>query len=80
MAKKKSVLEVSYTTPLWELEIEELVGHKIEASGREEVNQLLKNGWILLYIYTLKYEEGGIWRERPMAILGRPKKIKKKEA
>jgi len=62
------------------LEIEELVGHNIEASGREEVNQLLKNGWILLYIYTLKYEEGGIWCERPMAILGRPKKIKKKEA
>jgi len=62
------------STPLWQLDIEELAGHNIEARGREEVNRLLSEGWILLHIYTLKYEENGVWRERPMAILGRPRK------
>ncbi|HXH51463.1 MAG TPA: hypothetical protein VNM47_19155 [Terriglobia bacterium] len=61
------------TTPLWQLDITELAGHNIEARGREEVNRLLSEGWILLHIYTLKYEENGVWRERPMAILGRPR-------
>jgi hypothetical protein len=60
-------------TPLWQLDIAELAGHNIEARGREEVNRLLSEGWILLHIYTLKYEENGVWRERPMAILGRPR-------
>jgi len=60
-------------TPLWQLDIAELAGHNIEARGREEVNRLLKEGWILLHLYTLKYEENGVWRERPMAILGRPR-------
>lgn len=58
-------------TPLWQLDIAELAGHNIESRGREEVNRLLTEGWILLHIYTLKYEENGVWRERPMAILGR---------
>jgi len=57
--------------PLWQLDIEEVTGHNLEARGREEVNRLLRSGWRLLYIYTLKYEEDGVWRERPMAILGR---------
>ncbi|HTT33050.1 MAG TPA: hypothetical protein VMH48_05570 [Methylomirabilota bacterium] len=57
--------------PLWQLDIEELTGHNLEARGREEVNRLLRSGWRLLHIYTLKYEEDGVWRERPMAILGR---------
>jgi hypothetical protein len=57
--------------PLWQLDIVELTGHNIEARGREEVNQLLRQGWRLLHIYTLKYAEDGVWRERPMAILGR---------
>lgn len=56
---------------LWELGITELTGHNIEASGREEVNKLLADGWVLLHIYTLKYREDGTWRERPMAILGK---------
>jgi len=60
-------------TPLWQLDIAELAGHNIEARGREEVNRLLSEGWILLHLYTLKYEENGVWRERPMAILGRPR-------
>ncbi|HEY6945263.1 MAG TPA: hypothetical protein VI431_08980 [Candidatus Acidoferrum sp.] len=59
--------------PLWQLNLEEVTGHNLEARGREEVNRLLKTGWRLLHIYTLKYEEDGVWRERPMAILGRPK-------
>lgn len=59
--------------PLWQLDIEEVTGHNLEARGREEVNRLLKSGWRLLHIYTLKYEEDGVWRERPMAILGRLK-------
>jgi hypothetical protein len=57
---------------LWELGITELVGKNLEREGREEVNELLQQGWILLHIYTLKYRENGTWRERPMAILGRP--------
>lgn len=59
--------------PLWQLDIVELVGHNIEARGREEVNQMLQQGWRLLHIYTLRYQEDGVWRERPMAILGRPR-------
>ncbi|MGC0774233.1 MAG: hypothetical protein WB543_14970 [Candidatus Acidiferrum sp.] len=57
--------------PLWQLDINELTGHNLEARGREEVNRLLQEGWRLLYIYTLKYQEDDVWRERPMAILGR---------
>ena len=64
--------------PLWQLEITELAGHNIEARGREEVNRLLQAGWLLLHIYTLKYEEDGVWRERPMAILGRPGSLKQR--
>jgi hypothetical protein len=65
--------------PLWQLGIAELSGHNIEARGREEVNRLLQAGWLLLHIYTLKYEENGVWRERPMAILGRPKNLSRQE-
>lgn len=59
--------------PLWQLDIAELTGHNLEARGRQEVNRLLNEGWQLLHIYTLKYQEDGVWRERPMAILGRPR-------
>jgi hypothetical protein len=62
------------TLPLWQLDIAEVTGHNLEARGREEVNRMLQEGWVLLHIYTLKYEEDGVWRERPMAILGRPRK------
>ena len=61
--------------PLWDLNIEEIVGRNIETRGRNEVNELLHQGWILLHIYTLKYREDGTWRERPMAILGRPSHV-----
>lgn len=60
-------------TPLWELEIEEVTGESLEAKNREAVNQLFTDGWVLLHIYTLKYKEEDVWRERPMAIFGRPK-------
>ena len=56
---------------LWELGITELAGHNIEAHGREEVNKMLKEGWTLLHIYDLHYQDDGVWRQRPMAILGR---------
>lgn len=59
---------------LWDLGIKELAGHNIESAGREEVNKMLEDGWLLLHIYTLKYKEDGAWRERPMAILGKPKR------
>ena len=65
----------SETTALWRLDIAELTGHNLEARGREEVNRLLRAGWRLLHIYTLRYHEDGVWRERPMAILGRPKNL-----
>lgn len=57
--------------PLWQLNIVEVTGHNLESKGREEVNRLLAEGWQLLHVYTLKYQEDGVWRERPMAILGR---------
>jgi hypothetical protein len=57
--------------PLWEMDIAEVTGHNLETRGREEVNRLLEAGWRLLHIYTLKYQEDGTWRERPMAILGK---------
>jgi hypothetical protein len=80
MAKRKTYHEIAdddapigllERVPLWQLDIVELTGHNLEARGREEVNRLLEAGWRLLYIYTLKYEEDGVWHERPMAILGR---------
>ena len=61
--------------PLWQLDIAELTGHNLEARGREEVNRLLDAGWRLLHIYTLRYEEGGVWRERPMGIQGRLRNV-----
>jgi len=73
--EKKGELEASaaviHTLPLWQLDIVELTGHNLEVRGREEVNRLLESGWRLLHIYTLKYQEDGVWRERPMAILGK---------
>ena len=53
--------------------VHEVTGHNLEARGRKEVNRLLETVWRLLHIYTLRYEENGVWRERPMAILGRLK-------
>jgi len=71
MAENKVPVAVVETIPLWQLDIAEVTGHNLEARGREEVNRLLGSGWRLLHIYTLKYQEDGVWRERPMAILGR---------
>ena len=59
---------------LWQQDISELTGHNLEARGREQVNRLLQEGWRLLHIYTLKYHEAGVWRERPMAILGKARR------
>jgi hypothetical protein len=69
-AELQAVLAAS---PLWELDIAEVTGHNLEARGREEVNRMLGEGWRLLHIYTLRYREREVWRERPMAILGRPR-------
>jgi hypothetical protein len=62
---------------LWQQDIGELTGHNLEARGREHVNRLLQEGWRLLHIYTLKYQEAGVWRERPMAILGKAREGRK---
>ena len=69
--KDEPLISVLETLPLWQLDIMEVTGHNLEARGREEVNRLLAEGWRLLHVYTLKYEEDGVWRERPMGILGR---------
>lgn len=53
--------------------IGELAGHNIETRGREAVNKMLKDGWVLLLVYVLRYEENNLVRERPMAILGKPR-------
>lgn len=74
--KDRQVHEILPPQYLWELGITEVAGHNLEATSREEVNQMLKDGWIILHIYTLKYKEDDIWRERPMAILGKPVKHK----
>ena len=66
--------------PLWQLDIAEVRGHNLEARTREEVNRMLQEGWVLLHIYTLKYAEDGVWRERPMAILGKPRRKKPEKA
>jgi hypothetical protein len=80
MAKRKTDIEMAVEAvpigvlerlPLWQLDIVEVTGRNLEARGREEVNRLLEGGWQLLHIYTLKYQEDGVWRERPMGILGR---------
>jgi hypothetical protein len=82
MAKRKAntVQDIPAQSALWELGIKELTGHNIEASGREEVNDMLKRGWLLLHIYTLKYREDGVWRERPMAVLGKTKRKRRIES
>jgi hypothetical protein len=77
MANKKQKqpiehLPMSYNSPIWEMGISELEGRSLEKSSRDEVNKMLSGGWVLLHIYTLKYREDNIWRERPMAILGKP--------
>jgi FtsZ-binding cell division protein ZapB len=64
-------IHVCETLPLWQLDVGEVKGHNLESRAREEVNQLLQAGWRLLHIYMLEYNEDGVWRERPMAILGR---------
>ena len=69
----ETCFDVPKGQPLWQLEVAEVTGHNLEARGRKEVNRLLQAGWRLLHIYTLTYEHKGVWRERPMAILGRPK-------
>jgi hypothetical protein len=71
-ASLESKLSLSANThPLWGYDFAEVTGHNLESRGRKEVNRLLASGWHLLHIYTLRYQEDGIWRERPMAILGR---------
>lgn len=67
----KVVEPVLEAKALWNLPVTEIVGLMIEVRGRNRVNALLKKGWKLLHIYTLTYREDGIWRERPMAILGK---------
>ena len=75
---RKGPLVTPHSTQLWTLGISEVTGQNLEVSGREEVNKMLHDGWILLHIYTLKYRDesdgDGTWRERPMAILGKPRK------
>lgn len=66
-------LPVSGENALWSLDIGELTGRNLEQSGRDDVNRMLSDGWILLHIYTLIYREDGVWRERPMAVLGLPR-------
>lgn len=78
--KNKAPIGFVESLPLWRLDVAELTGHNLEARGREEVNRLLQSGWRLLLIYTLKYEEDGVWRERPMAILGRLREPQHDEA
>jgi hypothetical protein len=70
----EELVPLSNASPLWELGITKLAGRNLESAGRDEVNQLLSEGWVLLHIYTLKYREDGVWRERPMAVLGQPAK------
>jgi len=69
-------LKILAGMPLWQMDITEVAGHNIEAKGREAVNRMLKQGWVLLHVYTLKYRQNGEWAQKPMAILGRPRNVK----
>jgi hypothetical protein len=71
----KGFMPMSYNSPIWEMGISELEGRSLEKSSRDDVNKMLAEGWVLLHVYTLKYREDNIWRERPMAILGKPKAV-----
>jgi hypothetical protein len=75
----ENVNTCSQWPPLWQLDIVELTGHNLEAPGRVEVNQLLDAAWGLLHIYTLKYQEDGVWRERPMGIPGRSRNVQQQD-
>jgi hypothetical protein len=68
---KTASFSVMEELPLWQLQIAEVAGHNLESRGREEVNRMLREGWQLLHVYTLKYREDCVWRERPRAILGK---------
>jgi hypothetical protein len=57
--------------PLWQLDVAEVTGHNLEGQRPRRSEPPAKKRWRLLHIYTLKYEEDGVWRERPMAILGK---------
>ena len=72
MATEQATVGVAPGSGIWDLGITEITGSNIESDGREKVNDLLEDGWILLHMYTLKYQDDGVWRERPMAILGKP--------
>ena len=63
--------------PLWQFDFAEVTAHNLEARGRKEVNRLLAAGWRLLHVYTLRYEQDEVWRERPMAILGRLRNVER---
>jgi len=70
-SEKPPIKNLSLTKPLWDLKIKEIEGFNIEIRGRKKVNRLLKEGWLLLHIYTLLYKDNGVWRQKPMAILGK---------
>lgn len=74
MAQKVETEKIDPKLALWDYEIQEVDGKSLEKKGREEINLMLEDGWILLSVYTLRYKDGDdTWFERPMAILGLPK-------
>lgn len=80
MVKKVESEKVEPNIALWDLQIQEVEGKSLERKGRDEVNEMLTEGWVLLSVYTLRYKDGDdTWFERPMAILGYPKNPKKIE-
>ena len=79
MATTDATVGVAPGSGLWDLGITEIAGNNLESEGREKVNDLLKEGWVLLHVYTLKYQDDGTWRERPMAILGKPARASAKK-
>lgn len=74
MVKRINAEKKEVAIALWELEIQEVEGKSLEKKGREEVNEMLSNGWVILSVYTLRYKgDDDTWLERPMVILGLPK-------
>ena len=67
------LMEADRAAQLWQLGITELCGHNVEAHGREEVNRMLQDSWVILHIYDLHHQDNGVGRQRPMAILGKGK-------
>jgi hypothetical protein len=71
--KNVNAEKIENNIAIWELSIQEVEGKSLEKRGREEINEMLSKGWVILSVYTLRFKDNDdTYLERPMAILGLP--------